>query len=87
MFSSIDVKNGFLIYNCFNFNKYGSVKFDENLKNRFKSLNKLFVLLFQKCAYSEEYMDSWEKYKETLLSSIESCYIASDLKSISKPNH
>lgn len=32
-------------------------------------------------------MDSWEKYKEMLLSNTKSSCIASDLQCISKPDH
>ena len=72
----IKIKNEKLFLKCFNCNSYYKKKFNKDLMKKFKNadnfcnndLNK-FILLLRKGVYPYEYMDSWEKFNETLLPS------------------
>ena len=74
-------KNEKLLLKCFNCNNYYKKKFNKELIKTFKNmysfcdsdLNK-FILLLRKGVYPYEYMDSWEKFNETLLPSKEDFY-------------
>ena len=74
-------KNKKLLLKCFNCNNYYKKKFNKELIKTFKNtysfcnsdLNK-FILLLRKGVYPYEYMDSWEKFNETLLPSKEDFY-------------
>ena len=69
-------KNGKLILKCFNCSIYYKKKFNKDLMKKLKNtdsfcnsdLNK-FILLLRKVVYPFEYMDSWERFNETLLPS------------------
>ena len=61
-------------YKCLSCNKDYSSKLGERLKKRFKNTFKFpnndinkFILLLSKGVYLYEYMDDWEKFKETTL--------------------
>ena len=77
----IKMKNEKLLLKCFNCNSYYKKKFNKDLIKKFKytysfcnsDLNK-FILLLRKGVYPYEYMDSWEKFNETLLPSKEDFY-------------
>ena len=79
--SSLECKNEKLLLKCFNCNSYYKKKFNKDLIKKLKNtysfcnndLNK-FVLLLRKGVYPYEYMDSWEKFNETLLPSKEDFY-------------
>ena len=74
-------KNEKLLLKCFNCDSYYKNKFNKDLIKNFKNkysfcnsnLNK-FILLLRKGVYPYEYMDSWEKFNETLLPSKEDFY-------------
>ena len=61
-------------YKCLSCNKHCSNKLDKKInkfKNTFKFSNNdihKFILLLRKGVYPFEYMDDWEKFKETTLS-------------------
>ena len=68
------VKDNLIKYKCLSCNKDYSNKLDEKLKKKFKNTFKFsnndinkFILLLRKGVYSYEYMDDWEKFKETTL--------------------
>ena len=77
----IKIKNEKLLLKCFNCNNYYKKKFNQDLIKKFKNTygfcdndpNK-FVLLVRKGVYPYEYMDSWEKFNETLLPSKKDFY-------------
>ena len=77
----IKIKNEKLLLKCFNCNNYYKKKINKGLIKKFKNtysfcdndLNK-FVLLLRKGVYPYEYMDSWEKFKETSLPSKKDFY-------------
>ena len=74
-------KNEKLLLKCFNCNSYYKKKFNKDLIKKFKNtysfcnndFNK-FVLLLRKGVYPDEYMDSWERFNETSLTSKEDFY-------------
>ena len=77
----IKTKNEKLILKCFNCKQNYEKDFNKELIKRSartyefcnKNLNK-FILLLRKGVYPYEYMDNWERFNETLLSSKESFY-------------
>ena len=78
----IKIKNNEkLLLKCFNCNIYYKKKFNKDLMKKFKNtysfcnndLNK-FILLLRKDVYPYEYMDSWERFNETSLSSKKEFY-------------
>ena len=77
----IQIKNEKLLLKFFNCNTYYKKKFNKDLMKKFKNtysfcnsdLNK-FILLLRKGVYPHEYMDSWETFNETSLSSKEDFY-------------
>ena len=77
----IKIKNEKLLLKCFNCNNYYKKKFNQDLIKKIKNtygfcnndLNK-FILLLRKSVYPYEYMDSWEKFNETSLSSKKDFY-------------
>ena len=85
----IKMKNEKLILKCFNCNNYYKKKFNRDLIKKFKNtycfcdndLNK-FVFLLRKGFYPYEYMDSWEKFNETLLPSKEDFYSNLNMENI-----
>ena len=83
-------KNEKLLLKCFNCNNYYKKKFNKDLIKKLKntysfcnssttgsssseSINK-FILLLRKGVYPYEYMDNWERFHETSLSSKETFY-------------
>ena len=74
-------KNEKLILECYNCKQRYKKKFNKDLIKKFKNtysfcnndLNK-FVLLLRKGVYPYEYMDSWERFNETSLTSKEDFY-------------
>ena len=82
-------KNEKLLLKCFNFNIYYKKKFNKDLMKKLKNiysfcnndLNK-FILLLRKGVYPYEYIDSWEKFNETSLSSKEDFYSHLNMENI-----
>ena len=85
----IKTKNEKLIFKCFNCKQYYEKDFNKELIKRFagtyefynKDLNK-FILLLRKGVYSNEYMDNWERFDETLLPSKEAFYSNLNMENI-----
>ena len=85
----IKIKNEKLILKCFNCKQYYEKVFSKELIKRFastckfcnKNLNK-FILLLRKGVYPYEYMNNWERFDETLLSSKESFYSNLNMENI-----
>ena len=79
--SFLECKNEKLILECYNCKQRYKKKFNKELIKRFANtysfcnndLNK-FILLLRKGVYPYEYMDNWERFNETSLSSKESFY-------------
>ena len=77
----IKTKNKKIILKCFNCEQYYEKGFNKELIKSFastyevcnKNLNK-FLLLLRKGVYPFEYMDNWERFKETSLPNKESFY-------------
>ena len=77
----MSVKYDQLIFKCSKCNKNPNKDFSKELNNRFAStyeffdgdINK-FILLLRKGVYPYEYIDSWERFDETLLPNKEDCY-------------
>ena len=70
----MSVKDNQLIFKCLNCNKNYNKDFNKELINRLSSTYKFcdgdinkFILLLRKNVYPYEYMDSWERFDETLL--------------------
>ena len=82
-------KNEKLILKCFNCEQYYKKKFNKELIKRFastyefcnKDLNK-FILLLRKRVYPYEYMDNWERFNETSLSTKKSFYSNLNMENI-----
>ena len=80
-----------LIFRCFNFKKNYKKEINKELIERFAStykftnnnLNK-FVMLLRKGVYPYEYMDGWDKFNETSISSKESFYSNLTMENILK---
>ena len=70
---NMKIKDEQLIFRCFDCKKSYNKEFNKELINRFssayefcnKDINK-FMLLLRKDVYPYEYMDSWERFDETL---------------------
>ena len=85
----IKIKNEKLILECYNFKQRYRKTFNKELIKRFKStyefcnkeLNK-FILLLRKGVYPYEYMDNWERFKETALPNKESFYSNLNMENI-----
>ena len=85
----IKIKNEKLLLKCVNCNNYYKKKFNRDLIKKFKNtysfcnndLNE-FVFLLRKGVYPYEYMDSWEKFNETLLPSKEDFYSNLNMENI-----
>ena len=77
----MSVKDDRLIFRCFECKKNYKKDFNKELIKRFanirefcnKDINK-FILLLRKGIYPYEYMDSWERFDETLLPKKEDFY-------------
>ena len=74
-------KNEMLILECYNCKQRYKKKFNKDLIKKFKNTYSFckidlfkFVLLLRKGIYPYEYMDSWERFNETSLPSIEDFY-------------
>ena len=87
--SSLERKNEKLLFKCFNCNNYYKKKFNKELIKKFKNMysfcsNDLdkFILLLRKGVYPYEYMDNWERFNETSLSSKESFYSNLNMENI-----
>ena len=75
------IKDEQLIFRCFDCKKNYKKDFNKELINRFSSTYKFcdedinkFILLLRKCVYPYEYMDSWERFDETLFPDKEAFY-------------
>ena len=85
----IKIKNEKLLLKCVNCNNYYKKKFNRDLIKKFKNtysfcnndLNE-FVFFLRKGVYPYEYMDSWEKFNETLLPSKEDFYSNLNMENI-----
>ena len=82
----MSVKDGQLIFKCSKCNKNHNKDFNKDLINRFAStcdgdINKS-ILLLRKGVYPYEYMDSWEKFDEIILSNKEDIYSALNMEGI-----
>ena len=85
----MSMKENQLIFKCLNCNKNYNKDFNKELINRFSSkyrffngdINK-FVLLLRKGTYPYEYMDSWERFDETLLPDKEAFYSSLNMENI-----
>ena len=85
----IKTKNEKLILKCFNCKTYYENDFNKELIKRFtgtyefcnKNLTK-FILLLRKGVYPYEYIDNWERFNETLLSSKEYFYSNLNMENI-----
>ena len=81
-------------YKCLSCNKDYSNKLDEKLKKWFKNpfrfpnndINK-FILLLRKGVYPYEYMDDWEKFKETTLPKKEEFYSNLNMEDIADADY
>ena len=60
----IKIKNEKLILKCFNCEQCYKKRFASTYEFCNKDLNK-FILLLRKGVYPYEYMDNWERFKET----------------------
>ena len=72
--SSSERKNEKLLLKCFSCDSYYEKKFNKELIKKFKNTYRFcnndlskFILLLRKGVYPYEYIDSWEKFKETSL--------------------
>ena len=81
-------------YKCLSCNKDYSNKLDEKLKKRFKNTFKFsdndinkFILLLRKRVYPYEYMDDWEKLKETTLPEKEEFYSNLNMEDITDADY
>ena len=63
------------------FNKELIKRFKDIYKFCDKDINK-FILLLRKCVYPYEYMDSWERFDETLLPDKEAFYSSLNMENI-----
>ena len=85
----IAVKDDQLIFKCPKCNKNHNKDFNKDLINRFASaygffdgdINK-FILLLRKGVYPYEYMDSWERFDETLSHNKEDFYSSLNMEVI-----
>ena len=67
-------KDNNMLFKCFQCNSWYKKQFEHDLVNKFKNtyqfcnedINK-FISLLRKGIYPYEYMDSWERFDETLL--------------------
>ena len=88
------IKDNLIKYKCLSCNKDYSNKLDEKLKKWFKNpfrfpnndINK-FILLLRKGVYPYEYMDDWEKFKETTLPEKEEFYSNLNMKDIADADY
>ena len=82
-------KDDILIFRCFRCKKNYKIDFDKELINNFSSvyyfckgdINK-FILLLRKGVYPYEYMDSWNRFKETSLPDKKDFYNRLNIESI-----
>ena len=92
--SYMKVMDETLIFRCFNCKKNYEKEINKKLIERFAStykfcnndLNK-FVMLLRKGVYSYEYMDGWDKFNETSISSKESFYSNLTMENISETDY
>ena len=88
------IKDNLIKYKCLSCNKDYSNKLDEKLKKWFKNpfqfpnndINK-FILLLRKGVYPYEYMDDWEKFKETTLLKNEEFYSNLNMEDIADADY
>ena len=80
-FEYTNCKDDLIEYKCLCCNKMYERMFHGKLKERFLNTQKFsnhdnnkFLLLLQKVAFPNEYMDDWEKFNETLLPEKEGFY-------------
>ena len=78
-----------LIFSCFEHKKNYKKDFNKKLIKRFKNIYELynkdinkFILLLRKGVYPYEYMDSWERFDETLLPDKEAFYSSLNMENI-----
>ena len=82
-------EDGQFIFRCFECKKNSEKDFNKNLidrsANTYRFCNKdisKFILLFRKGVYTYEYVDSWEKFNETTLSSKKAFYSELNLEDV-----
>ena len=90
----ISIKDKQLIVKCINCNKNYNKDFNRELINRFSSTYKFcngdiskFMLLLRKVVYPYEYMDSWERFDETLLPDKEAFYSSLNMEHITDADY
>ena len=80
-FDYMGLEDNYMLFKCFHCNIESKKEFNMDLINKFKNtyefrgkdINK-FILLLRKGVYPYEYMDSWERFDETKLPSIDKFY-------------
>ena len=87
-------KNGQFIFRCFECKKNYEKDFNKELIKGFANIYELsnedinkFILSLRKCVYPYEYMDSWERFNETLLPDKESFCISLNMEYITDVDH
>ena len=82
-------KNGLLTFKCMNWNKTYAKKFDKDSSKRFENtyqiyggdINKFCVILWR-VVYRYKYMDGWERFNETSLTTKKKLFSNLTMKSI-----
>ena len=90
----MSIKDDQLIFKCPKCNKNHNKDFNNDLINRFVSTYEFcdgdihkFILLLRKGVYLYEYMDSWERFDETLLSNKEDFYSSLNMENITSVDY
>ena len=90
----MSIKDNQLIFRCFeckkNYKKDLNKEFIKRFANTYEFCNgdiNTFILLLRKGVYPYEYMDSWERFDETLLPDIEAFYSNLNVEDITDVDH
>ena len=86
----ISIKNGKLLFECFDCKKRYTIKFNKKLTKKFKNTYKFcnedinkFMILLRRGAYPYEYMDDWNRFDEEELPIKSDFYSSLNMKEIS----